>query len=580
MLASLYWEFTKKYTYTIIVYFALHFSIALDKIALPHFYGKLIARIKGGSMETIAKLFFMLILIWASIQGLNILKSLVNARLYPRFIGFIRIKLVNQIIDTNKNNYQDLETGKFITKMIESPYIFFGFAKELKNILVNNMITYVSTFIYLFIYDKFVSLVYLVSMSVIMYMIYVYVNNCKKYVRESEYSYIDLHEQLDDTMNNLMSIYTSSQIKKEEERVEKFSDESVNNESSLIIHNTEYRAYFSIAFIVIFIVLNYFTFKSYLDGRVKINILVSIVIINYTILQEFLSIFYDVKDFMDNKERLTMLDEYLDSFPKAKKNTRQSNIKTNQVFIDDFVNIEFKDVSFKYQDNWLFENFNLLIEPRQKIGLIGNIGSGKSTLVKLMVGLKSDYTGQILINGRNINTLNIDKMRKYISYIPQHPKLFDRTLYENISYGLDSNEVSEKKIYQTLESVGLHSVSDKFRKIMHKKVGKNGSDLSGGQRQIVWLVRSLLKNNRMIILDEPTSSLDDDNKQKIITLIEALSQRRNIILITHDKKVLQNMDRIIKLDKGKIIEDIKVKQLNQHPGSQLGMRQFQTQPPV
>ena len=76
------------------------------------------------------------------------------------------------------------------------------------------------------------------------------------------------------------------------------------------------------------------------------------------------------------------------------------------------------------------------MNQKKKVGLIGNIGSGKSTLVKLIVGLKSDYTGQILINGKDINTLNIDKLRNYISYIPQHPKLFDRTLFENINYGI------------------------------------------------------------------------------------------------------------------------------------------------
>ena len=93
---------------------------------------------------------------------------------------------------------------------------------------------------------------------------------------------------------------------------------------------------------------------------------------------------------------------------------------------------------------------------------------------------------------------------------------------------------------------------------MHKKVGKNGSKLSGGQRQIVWLIRSLLKDNRMIILDEPTSSLDEDNKMKVVRLIEELSKSRNIILITHDNAILKNMNRIIKLKEGKIIEDKRV----------------------
>ncbi len=90
---------------------------------------------------------------------------------------------------------------------------------------------------------------------------------------------------------------------------------------------------------------------------------------------------------------------------------------------------------------------------------------------------------------------------------------------------------------------------------MHKKVGKSGSNLSGGQRQIVWLIRALLKDNNMIILDEPTSSLDKESKKKIMLLIDELSKRRNVILITHDKDIINNMNRLIILNKGKIIKD-------------------------
>jgi ABC-type multidrug transport system fused ATPase/permease subunit len=269
-----------------------------------------------------------------------------------------------------------------------------------------------------------------------------------------------------------------------------------------------------------------------------------------------MSIFYDVKDFMDNKERLNLLDEFLEEMPKPNKISRKQNTTTPEVFQKQFVKIEIKDLNFKYQKTQIFQDFNLTINRKEKIGLVGSIGSGKSTLVKLLVGLKINYNGKILINGRDVKSLNIDKMRNYITYIPQHPKLFNRTLFENITYGLEG--VTEKQIYDILDSVGLDDVKDRFKKMMREKVGKNGSELSGGQRQIVWLVRSLLKDNRMIILDEPTSSLDEDNKDKVVKLIEELSKKRNIILISHDKTVLENMDRVIRLDKGKIVSDTQI----------------------
>ena len=557
MLNNFYLEYVRQNIVPHIIFSILQIYIPLEKIALPHYYGKLISNLKSGNLINIKRLFFYLLSIWIIIQVLNIAKTYVYSIIFPKFIGFIRLKLIDRVIDSYKNNYEDLKTGQLLTKIIESPYTFYGMAKETKNLLMNNTITYISTFCYLYYYSKFISLIYAISIVVVLYITYVYVASCKGFVKESENTYVEAHEQVDDSMNNLISVYTSNQVKNEKQRLEKYSDISVKAEKKLINYNTSYRSYYSLAFIIIFIVLNYFTFKIYLDKKIKLEVLVSIVIITYTILTGFMSIFYDVKDFMDNKERLDVLDEYLDKMPPIIKNTRKNNFNTPQVFKDLFVKIEIKNLTFQYQNSTIFEKFNLTIEPKQKIGLVGNIGSGKSTLVKLIIGLQSVYTGKILINGIDIKRLNIDKLRNYISYIPQHPKLFNRTLYENIIYGLaiNGNQISEKKIYEVLNSAGLNDITKKFKLIMHQEVGKNGSKLSGGQRQIVWLLRSLLKDNRMIILDEPTSSLDQDNKQKVISLIEELSKKRNIILITHDNSVLKNMDRIIKLDKGKIIED-------------------------
>jgi len=553
MLQQYYLEFFKKHVYYYIIYAILHIYVPLSSIALPHYYGKLISTLKGGDIDAIQKVFIILIGIWITIQTLNIAKSYLNANLYPKFIGFVREKIINRVIDSYKGDYEDLKTGKLLTKIIDSPYIFYHMAKETKNLVVNNLIIYLSTLGYLFYYDKFIGMIYIISVVVVCYITYVYINQCKPYIIDSEESYTDSNEEVDDAISNLLSIYSSNTIKDEKGRLQEYNINYIKAEKSLYDCNNKYRIYFSIAFVIIFIVLNFFSLKIYLDNTIKLDVLVSIVIINYSILTGFMSIFYDTKDFIDNKERLDILEDYLDKMPKIIKNTRNGPLKTNQVFAKPFVNIEFKNITFKYQEKNILQNFNLHIKPKEKIGLIGNIGSGKSTLVKLIVGLKSNYTGQILINGKDIKSLNIDKLRNFISYIPQHPKLFNRTLYENITYGLEN--VSEKKIYQTLTKVNLESIRDIFKRIMHKKVGKNGSKLSGGQRQIVWLIRSLLKDNRMIILDEPTSSLDEDNKMKVVRLIEELSKSRNIILITHDNAILKNMNRIIKLKEGKIIED-------------------------
>ena len=555
MINEIFSEFFFKHITLHIVYFICNIYIPLEKIALPHYYGKLIDVLKTGDINKIKNVFIYLTLIWILIQVLNIGKSFTNSNIFPEFIGFVRMKLIGNVIESYKCEYKDLQTGKLLTKLIDAPYLFYNLSNEFKNLIFSNLITYASTFCYLFYYDRFMGMVFLILTSIIIYITYIYVCNCKPYVRLTEDKYVETQEEIDDSMINLLSIYTSNKSNDENNRLKKYSDISINADKKLYICNTNYRIYYSVAFIIIFIIMNYFTLNLYLDKKIKMDVLVSIVIINYGILTGFMSIFYDVKDFMDNLERIKSLDDFMKEMPEIKNDNKEINIE--EIFKKSYINIEIKNLSFSYDKKQIFKNFNLKIEKKEHIALTGNIGSGKSTLVKLIVGLKRicKGSGDIIINGKSINNMEIDKLRDYITYIPQHPKLFNRTLFENITYGIEN--IREEAIYSILKSVQLDDIIHEFKKMMHKKVGKNGSHLSGGQRQIVWLVRSLLKNNRMIILDEPTSSLDEDNKIKVIKLIKELGKKRNIILITHDKSLLGYMNRIIKLDKGKIIKDVK-----------------------
>ena len=140
-------------------------------------------------------------------------------------------------------------------------------------------------------------------------------------------------------------------------------------------------------------------------------------------------------------------------------------------------------------------------------------------------------------------------MRSIINYIPQHPKLFNRTLFHNIVYGVE-RKLKEKDIYDILDKLNVPATTNYFKKNLHVRVGKNGSNLSGGQRQIVWLIRAILKNSKVIILDEPTASLDSKSKIQIIKFIKEYSKDRIIILITHDNELLKYLNRVVKIKDG------------------------------
>ena len=259
-----------------------------------------------------------------------------------------------------------------------------------------------------------------------------------------------------------------------------------------------------------------------------------------------MTIYYQTKRFIDLQGRLSILTTYLDNLPPL-DNRLSKDIPNNQN-----INIEIKDMGFFYiKDKYILEDISFNIKQNEKIALIGHIGSGKSTIGKLLVKLFDYDEGSVKINNIELRDISINSLRKTITYIPQHPKLFNRSLYSNITYGIEN--VKKKKVLSLINSIKIPLIRDKFLEDLNKPVGKYGNNLSGGQRQIVWLLRSILQKSKVIILDEPTSSLDEENKKIVMDFIINASKNKILILITHDMSLLKLVDKTIKLEKGRII---------------------------
>lgn len=552
MIYKLYINFIKDNLLIYILYIISFLYIPLNKVALPHYYGKLISIIKKKNMSEIKGIFLILISIWTIYQFLNLVSSRIGSNLQPKFISYIRKYIIEEIIERHKSNYEDLKIGEILTKIINSPYILYDVFHTIKNFLFTNIIFIVSTFIYLFVHNKILGLVYILCILFVIGICYLYTKSCSKKVIISEEIYDYTHEEIEDTLSNLISIYTSEKTGDEKNRLYEYSQKTSKAERNLNKCNNNFKILYSITFIIIFIVMNLVSFKLYLNNTYKIGTLVSVVIINYSILTTLMTIYYDTRFFIDTKGRVDILKGFLDKLPQKTK-----EVKKNKN-LGSFENINIKNLTFGYTEKNIFTNLNLQFNKNITTALIGGIGSGKSTIAKLIIRLKDYQKGQIFINNTDIKQLPIDQLRNIIGYIPQHPKLFNRTLYENITYGIDK-KITEKQIMDVLKTNQLTSVIKDFERLMNKKVGKNGSLLSGGQRQIVWLLRFIFNSHQVIILDEPTSSLDSKNKDKVIQLIKELEKTKTIIIITHDNSILKHVKRIIEFNKGKIINDTLLK---------------------
>jgi len=218
--------------------------------------------------------------------------------------------------------------------------------------------------------------------------------------------------------------------------------------------------------------------------------------------------------------------------------------------------IAFRDLTFRYADTAdsarAVAGFNLTIAPGEKIGLVGYSGSGKTTLTKLLLRFMDVTDGTISVGGVDIRELSQQELRKHIAYVPQEPILFHRSIYENIAYGRP--EATRKAVLEAARMAYVDEfvaeLPDKYKTL----VGERGVKLSGGQRQRVAIARAILKDAPILVLDEATSALDSHSEQRIQEALWNLMKDRTAVVIAHRLSTIQRMDRIVVMDKGKIIQ--------------------------
>lgn len=216
--------------------------------------------------------------------------------------------------------------------------------------------------------------------------------------------------------------------------------------------------------------------------------------------------------------------------------------------------LEFKDIHFKYSGkSELFEALNVTIKSNEKVGLVGYSGAGKTTFINLLLKLYPVNKGTILIDGKDINSISDSDLYRSISIISQDSVLFHRSVFENIAYG--KIDATKEEVIEAAKMAQAHDFITELEHGYETDVGERGSKLSGGQRQRIMIARALLKNSKIILMDEVTSQLDSDNEFKIQKNLMEVMKHKTAIVIAHRLSTLQIMDRLLVFEKGKIIED-------------------------
>ena len=214
--------------------------------------------------------------------------------------------------------------------------------------------------------------------------------------------------------------------------------------------------------------------------------------------------------------------------------------------------IEFRHVSFRYGEQWVLRDINLVIEKGKTVALVGQSGSGKSTLVDLIPRYYDVQEGEVLIDGINVKELGIHDLRQLIGNVNQEAILFNDSFRNNITFGVDS--ATQEQVEQAAKIANAHEFIMQTEHGYDTNIGDRGGRLSGGQRQRVSIARAILKNPPILILDEATSALDTESERLVQDALERLMKTRTTVAIAHRLSTIKNADEICVMHEGKIVE--------------------------
>ena len=237
--------------------------------------------------------------------------------------------------------------------------------------------------------------------------------------------------------------------------------------------------------------------------------------------------------------------------------------------------IEFKNVSFSFdRSKKALSNVNLVIEPGDTVGIVGTTGSGKSTLINLIMRYYDHYEGDILIDGQNLQDIDMEYYRGQIGYVQQEPLMFKDTIFNNITYG--AGEVHVEQAISAAEVANAHGFIARMPDAYDTYLGERGTGLSGGEKQRISIARAVLKNPGILIFDEATAAVDSETEKLIQEAIERLIRGRTTLMIAHRLSTLRRANKIIVVDKGEIIEFGPPQELLEQKGKYYKLVQIQS----
>ncbi len=537
----------KKYKYTYLFALLLNILVTLLGNISPYFIRELTRSISSSNYELAMFTLSVFLLSFFVKNIINNLSTYLQDLTLTKVSVSLQQKVFNKLHDLDYEFYVGKSSGSLISilKRGDSALfdIYYGFHDNLLESLIS--------FIFLAISFSFIDLKYMYISILIALVMFMLSYQLVKYNIKKRTIFNEQDDQVSAIkVDNMINFETVKYFGNEVFEQTKLENRLVTWFSALKDFFVSFRIIEllvgNIANIGIAIVV-YVAFVDVKNNVIDLAQFLFIITFANTVFPNFWRVVRSFREIAKNNADLTKYFEILNY------NTNVQNPIHPLVIDDNQFEVEFNDVSFKYtKGDKALNNFNLKINKGESVALVGYSGSGKTTIVKLLMRFFDVNKGTIKINNINIKDLSKSYLRQQIGVVPQEPILFNDTIEYNIKYGLTNASIDQVMFASKIANID--SFISKLPEGYQTKVGERGLKLSGGQKQRLAIARVILKNSKIIVFDEATSNLDSQSEKLIQDAFWKLSKDKTTIIIAHRLSTIMNADRIIVLDKGQIKE--------------------------
>lgn len=457
----------------------------------------------------------------------------------------IREETYKKVISFNMDTFSNMHISTLITRMTADINNIGDFIGRILPMFISSGIFLIVVLGVMCFINVYFALVMIVCSLILVVLLLKLGKKMEYYNRKSIENEEKLNNYFGETFSGINTINLFNIQKERKEELDKYNKEEADISRNYFTIQSALKPVESMTKYLIIAIIIYLCIQGKVAG---INVGIIYVVISYIdkFFEPLAHILYHYEKLQQGKVSIKRIDDLL----QKKENIEDIYEGKKAEKLEG--NIRFKNVKFSYiEGKQILDDVTFSINKGEKVALVGQTGAGKTTIINLILGFYKINSGNILFDGKNMDDISLESIRKNVSFIQQNPYIFDDTIKQNII--INNNNISDEKIIDILKQVQLYDKIKSFENGIYEKVKDNS--FSKGEKQLLAFARAIAKETSIYIFDEPTSNVDIESEIQVKKVIDNLSKDATVIIIAHRPATIKNVDKILKVENGKVIQE-------------------------